>query len=124
MRNDEAPTLDESIDLLSIASHDDFQMARVRARAIRDIESVGGVIDPIQKIVLAKKHDVKEWLVSASATLTNRDKPLTLDEAKLLGSESYVEIMSAREKKFRELLEQAEQKVHILSSLQVEHVSS
>lgn len=46
--------------LLSVSTR--FDMARVRSRAIKEIDEFHPSIDPVEKVVLAVKYNVPEWL--------------------------------------------------------------
>lgn len=90
--------LEECIDLLSISTRFDFEA--IRQRAIHDIDyphPFRRPLDPINKIVLAEKHDIPKWLAPAYAALCQRANPLELWEAQKLGMEKTVLLHRARE---------------------------
>jgi len=95
MHDDFRPSLDEWISILSIASR--FDMDRVRQRAIRQIISHRPRIDPINKIVLAEKHDISHWLAPAYASICQRTNPLEEWEAEKLGLNIAIKLARARE---------------------------
>ncbi|KAH7928354.1 hypothetical protein BV22DRAFT_1005071 [Leucogyrophana mollusca] len=88
-------SVEEWVALLSISTR--YGMDRVRERALEEIDSMPPV-DPIRRIVLAKKHDVAEWLVPAYAALCRRVEPLNVLEAVEIGLETTVLVATAREK--------------------------
>ncbi|KAH7910894.1 hypothetical protein BJ138DRAFT_1151832 [Hygrophoropsis aurantiaca] len=88
-------SVDEWVDLLSISTR--YGMENVRERALEELDSLPP-LDPIRRIVLAKKHDVLEWLIPAYAALCRRVEPLTVSEAIEIGLETTVFLATAREK--------------------------
>jgi hypothetical protein len=106
MYNDRVVTLDEWVDLLSIATRFDFE--KIRERAIREIgsgrhhtsDSPSGAhrrIDPVDKILLAELYDVPQWLKSSYAALCQRANPLEDCEGEKLGLKTALRIARARE---------------------------
>lgn len=86
-------SLQEWIDLLSISTRFDFERARLRA-----IAEIGrSDLDPVDKIVLAGRYDVPEWLVTAYAALCQRAHPLEEQEAEKIGYRKTVLLWRARE---------------------------
>jgi hypothetical protein len=88
------------INLLSIASRYDFQ--RIRDCAISAIDHRrwprwNEGIDPIERIVLAEKHDIPEWLPIAYADLCQRPNPLEEWEGEKLGYRKLTLLARARE---------------------------
>ncbi|KAJ6454478.1 hypothetical protein C8R47DRAFT_1167105 [Mycena vitilis] len=93
----------EWIDLLSISSRYDFE--RLRDCAIDAIEhskwpftrSMHDVLDAVEQIVLAEKHDIQHWLRIAYVKLCERSEPLTESEARKLGYQKTAWLARARE---------------------------
>jgi len=89
--------------LFSIANRYDF--AHVRQFAIRTIEKIrveaGPGFDdlwtPVDRIVIADKFDVTEWIVPASEELCQRPGYLTVAEAERIGPRRTAIIASVRE---------------------------
>lgn len=52
---------------------------------------------PLQRLVLARKYAVEQWILPALQELCERPLPLTLDEARLMNFEDIVLIGSVRE---------------------------
>lgn len=71
-------------------------MDRIRTRALHELEHLPP-LDPIQKITLARKHDVQEWLLPSYVALCLRRQPLNVLEAVELGLETMVMIAMGRE---------------------------
>lgn len=87
-------TAEEWVRLLSIASR--YGMERIRTRALHELEYLPP-LDPIQKITLARKHNVQEWLLPSYVALCLRRQPLNVLEAVELGLETMVLIAMGRE---------------------------
>ena len=95
MHDDFSPSLKEWIFILSVSSR--YDMDTIRQRAIREIVSHRPNINPVEKIVLAEKHNIPEWLAPAYASLCQRANPLEEWEAKRLGMRVTVKLARARE---------------------------
>ena len=54
-------------------------------------------MDPIDKIVIARKFDVSTWLVPSLDALVQREKPLDLSEGNRLGLEWALKVAEVRE---------------------------
>ena len=74
MHDDFCLSLAEWVFILSISSR--YDMDKLRQRAIRQIISHRPRIDPVEKIVLAEKHNIPDWLAPAYASLCQRANPL------------------------------------------------
>ena len=83
-------------DLLSISHR--YECGRARERSIREINAHNPPIDNADKIAMAKKFEVEEWLLPACVALVERQDPLTYAEAEKLGLDMTVLISEAREK--------------------------
>jgi hypothetical protein len=95
MYNDTPRTLQGWIDLLAVSTR--FGFPRIRDRAIAEISSVDDMIDPVEKVVLAKTHNVPQWLAPAYETLCQREKALEVGEARRLEVDTTALIAQARE---------------------------
>lgn len=95
MHNTTTPSLAEWIALLSISTR--FEMPKVRARAISEIASLDRDIDPVERIVLAQKYNVPEWLSDAYIALCEREQPLSAHEARKLEGDIPYLVAEARE---------------------------
>ncbi|OAX42256.1 hypothetical protein K503DRAFT_683751 [Rhizopogon vinicolor AM-OR11-026] len=87
-------TTEEWIKLLSISTR--YSMERIRTRALQELEYIPP-LDPIRRIALARKYDVREWLLPSYVTICLRRQPLNVLEAVELGLETMVLIAMARE---------------------------
>lgn len=88
-------SLEEWIAVLSISSR--YDMENVRRKAIAQINSHRPRVDPVEKILLAEKHDIPFWRSSAYASLCQRESPLEEWEAEKLGLKVTVQLARARE---------------------------
>jgi hypothetical protein len=88
--------------LLSISTRFDFE--RIRQLAISRLERLL-ILDPIEKIVLAVKHDIPQWLAPAYEALCQRPNPLNEWEARKIGWTKAVLVAQAR-KEVRESCEE------------------
>jgi hypothetical protein len=95
MHDDFCLSLAEWIFILSISSR--YDMDKLRQRAIRQIISHRPRIDHVEKIVLAEKHNIPDWLAPAYASLCQRANPLEEWEAERLGMGVTVKLARARE---------------------------
>ena len=74
-----------------------WQFQGIRERAIKALESLTLSMDPVDKIVMARKFDVSPWLVSSLLALVQREKPLNLSEGNRLGLECALKVAEIRE---------------------------
>lgn len=79
--------------LLSISTR--FVFDRIRDLAILEISKQ--LLDPVDKIMLANKYNIPQWLPSAFTDLCKRPEPIRDSEAELLGLRTIVRIARARE---------------------------
>ncbi|KAF9460412.1 hypothetical protein BDZ94DRAFT_1266178 [Collybia nuda] len=83
------------IDLLSIATRFDFQS--VRRYSISAIQKRVSPLEPVKRICLAVKFDIPEWLAAAFESLCQRDNPLEIFEAEIIGLKYTTLLARARE---------------------------
>lgn len=95
MTNDSPRPLEAWTSLLSISTR--FEMARVRSRAIKEINDFRPPIDPVDQVILAVKHNVPDWLPTAYAALSRRKEPIRHDEGERLGMKTTTSLAEARE---------------------------
>jgi len=89
--------------LLSIATR--FQFDKIRNRAIKEIDKYEPSIDPVDKILLADKYSVTEWLSPSYCILCQRAEALTEVEAQKLGAVTTCRVARAREDVRKQFLE-------------------
>ena len=87
---------DDWYNLLSISHRYECQGAR--NRSIKEINKLGSSVTNVDKIAMAKRFEVEDWLVPACVALVEREGLLTLAEAYTLGLEMTVLVSNAREK--------------------------
>ena len=100
MYDDYKPSTAEWMDLLSIANT--YGFTKVYRRAVQQIDDLDGAIDPVERILLAKRLKVNRWLAPAYAALCIRTDPITASEAEKLGMYTFVALVAARESFFRD----------------------
>ena len=74
-----------------------WKFQSIRAKAIKALESLTPSMDPVDKIVLARKCDVSPWLFPSLHALVQREKPLDLSEGNRLGLEWVLKVAEVRE---------------------------
>lgn len=95
MKAEYKPTLADWTSILSISTR--YKMEDIRSRSIKEISHFEPRINPVDQVLLAKLHDVPEWLPIAYNILCDRKAPIELDEASKLGFETYFLLSRARE---------------------------
>ena len=86
--------------LLSISHR--YECEGARERSIKEINKLGLSVNNVDKIAMAKKFGVEEWLLPACVALVEREHPLTYTEAGKLGLDMTVLVGEAREKYIRQ----------------------
>jgi len=100
MYEDYKPSTTEWIDLLSIANI--YGLKRVYRRAVAQIENIDVTVDPVSRVLLAKKLNIKKWLAPAYVALCTRTDPIKASEAEMLGIYTFVTLVAARESLYRD----------------------
>ncbi|KAF8345387.1 hypothetical protein F5887DRAFT_966566, partial [Amanita rubescens] len=100
MYDDYKPSTTEWMDLLAIANT--YGFTKVYRRAVYEIDDLDGSIDPIERVLLAKRLKVNRWLAPAYAALCSRTDPITASEAEKLGMYTFVALVAARESFYRD----------------------
>jgi hypothetical protein len=97
MYDDYDPPLSVWIFFLSFSTR--FQFPRLYARAVSEIDSgpYNHELHPIDKIVLAQKYSIPEWLVPCYMALCQRERGLDDEEATKIGIQTTNHIWQARE---------------------------
>jgi len=90
---------DDWCNLLSISHR--YECEGARKRSIKEINKLGSSVIHVDKIVMAQRFGVDEWLVPACVALVEREDPLTFADAYKLGLEMTVLVSKAREKCIR-----------------------
>ncbi|CAK5283530.1 unnamed protein product [Mycena citricolor] len=88
-------SLAQWVSLLSVSSRLQFEL--LRNHSIQQIEAHQTPLDPIDRLVLATKYDVPEWLAPAFTALCQRAQPLEEWEAEKIGLRNTVRVAKARE---------------------------
>ena len=100
MYEDYNPTTAEWIDLLSIANA--YGLKRVYSHAVAQIEDIDVTYDPVSRVLVAKKLNIKKWLAPAYVALCTRTEPIKASEAEMLGIYTFVTLVAARESLYRD----------------------
>ena len=95
MHDEHAFTLDSWVSLLSFSTR--FICDKIRARSIRELEAIQSRVDPIERIVLAVRHNIPQWLNVAYQELCQRQDSLSEEEGERLGLSTVIKLMRARE---------------------------
>ncbi|KAJ3779692.1 hypothetical protein GGU10DRAFT_249997, partial [Lentinula aff. detonsa] len=74
-----------------------WKMDEVRAHAISAIESLSDV-DPVDKVVLARTHDIFAWLAPSFNEILRRSQSLTERDVEKLGIPTIVRLMGLRDR--------------------------
>ncbi|KAL1659802.1 hypothetical protein GGF50DRAFT_119528 [Schizophyllum commune] len=90
-----AKTVDDWIAVLELSTLWDF--VDIRRVAIKELGALE--MDPVHKIVIQMRHDIKrEWSFGAFDTLCRRSEPLDIGEGERLGVEVLAKVAATREK--------------------------
>lgn len=101
----------EWIALLSISTRYGFD--RIRDRAITALAPgptpySSHVLNPVDMVVLALKHDIPQWLETAYVLLCMREQSLEEEEGEKLGVVTTIRLARARERFWKEQAAQSE----------------
>jgi hypothetical protein len=100
MYDDYKPSTAEWMDLLSIANT--YELKRVYRRAVAEIEDIDATVDPVNRVLMAKRLNIKKWLAPAYVALCTRTEPIKASEAENLGIYTFVTLVAARESLYRD----------------------
>lgn len=91
------PPLKDWITILSLSTR--FKFDKVRSQAIRELETPfrRTEMDPVNRIVLAQKFGIEEWLWEGYEALCHRLVGLTDEEAEKVGAVTTNRLWRARE---------------------------
>lgn len=93
---------DEWAALLAISTRFAFEKIRARAISVLAPSSYSfSLLDPVDAVALALKHDIPQWLEPAYVLLCMRDEPLDELEGEKLGVGTTVRLAKARERFWR-----------------------
>lgn len=83
------------VNLLSVSTR--LRFSRIRARAIRTIDSKFKSMCPVEKFASGVMFDIEEWIFSSFSKICQREKPLSDVEARKLDIVTVARIARARE---------------------------
>ncbi|EPQ53964.1 hypothetical protein GLOTRDRAFT_15187, partial [Gloeophyllum trabeum ATCC 11539] len=89
-----ASTLEEWTSILALATQWGFDSIRLLA-----IREVFPLASPLDRIVLAHKFDIKEWLLDAYREVCERQAPLSDEEAERIGAKDTARVARVRERR-------------------------
>lgn len=95
MYGEHTSTQESWTSLLSFSTH--FACDKLRERSIRELEAIQPRLDPVERIVLAVRHNIPHWRSGAYQELCQRRDPLLEVEGERLGVSMVVKLMRARE---------------------------
>jgi len=95
MHDEHTFTLESWVSLLAFSTR--FICDKTRARSIRELEAIQSQVDPIERIVLAVRHNIPQWLSGAYQELCQRQDSLSEEEGERLGLSTVIKLMRARE---------------------------
>ncbi|KAF7795712.1 hypothetical protein EIP86_006877 [Pleurotus ostreatoroseus] len=100
IHDDNSYSQSDWIDLLAAAT--DFSLPKIRAYTISKLGLLS--LDAVDRIQLATKYDVPEWLMMAYVELCSRDDPLHESEALALGAQLTAKVGEVRERMLRDTI--------------------
>jgi hypothetical protein len=88
----ERRTFEEWSSILDLSTR--WSFTSIRELAIRCMKSP----DPLNRLLMARKHAVEQWILPALLELCERPEPLSLEEARLMDFEDVLLVGSVRQK--------------------------
>ncbi|VDB95552.1 unnamed protein product [Peniophora sp. CBMAI 1063] len=89
-------TLDEWTSILRLSTR--WSLGSIRAATISGAKSLVNKLPIVEKILLAERCNVQEWLEEGYEALIGREAMITSEERDMLGWETYGRLMELREK--------------------------
>lgn len=89
-------TIGEWMGVLTLANK--WNLSNMKEKAISGSDAEVQRKSAVDKVLLAKRYGVAKWLKEGYLTLVSRKDPITPDERKKLGWETYARLMDVREK--------------------------
>ena len=74
-----------------------WEFSGLRKSAIKNLDRGSNLLDPIDKLLLAQRYNVKEWIMPALLKLAQRPEPISIKEGHRLGLETALNIAAIRE---------------------------
>lgn len=90
MHDEHASTLESWVSLLSFSTR--FICDKARARSIRELEAIQSLVDPVERIVLAVRYNIPQWLSAAYQELCQRQDSLSEGEGERLGLSTAIKL--------------------------------
>ncbi|KIO11434.1 hypothetical protein M404DRAFT_995094 [Pisolithus tinctorius Marx 270] len=74
-----------------------WEFNELRDTAIQRLDSPSQPLDPVNKLVLASKYEIKKWQLPALVELADRPSPISVEEGRLIGFENALKLAAVRE---------------------------
>ncbi|KAG6330948.1 hypothetical protein ID866_8141 [Astraeus odoratus] len=87
-------SIEEWTSVLKLSMTWDFKAIRQAAIDALDVSQIG----PVDRVVLARQYDIKDWLLPALNQLARRHEPTSLEEAGRMGIDFALKLASVRER--------------------------
>lgn len=87
---------DQWISVLDLSTKWEFRA--LRTAAINHLTTLNGSIDPVDKLVMAIKYKITEWMLPTLLKLAQRAEPISVDEGNRMGLETALKLSAVREK--------------------------
>ncbi|KAG6328814.1 hypothetical protein ID866_10276 [Astraeus odoratus] len=86
--------IEEWTSVLKLSTTWDFKAVRQAAIDVLNVSQIG----PVDRVVLARQYDIKDWLLPALNHLAQRPEPTSLEEAGRMGIDFALKLASVRER--------------------------
>ncbi|KAI6145074.1 hypothetical protein BKA82DRAFT_1002237 [Pisolithus tinctorius] len=74
-----------------------WEFKELRKAAIQYLDSPSQPLDPVNKLALASKYEIKRWQLPALLELAKRSLPISVEEGRLIGLENALKLAVVRE---------------------------
>jgi len=74
-----------------------WQFQQIRTMALENLPYLFIEKSPVEKVALAFKYDIKQWLVPGINQMAQRSEPINVEDVQLLGLEVALKIAAVRE---------------------------
>lgn len=88
-----------------------LSFAKIRERALCELESATSCLDAVDRLVLADRYDVDRWRAPAYVELCMRERPLQESEATVLGVKVAAQLAEVRERVLLGMLQDVQRAV-------------
>lgn len=74
-----------------------WEMEELRVLALRHLKYPTGWKSAAEKLALALKHEIRDWIVPGVNELAKRPEPISVEDAQILGLETALKVAAVRE---------------------------